>query len=290
MNKWLPRAGLGVLLGTALALASVAAYMSVLGISELLAAIGAMAFVLAILVEWAKLVVVAATHLFWKTLKWWKWILFGIVGIQMAVTNIGVFSYLNSGYEDQKIPGQQIQVQLDSLDAKLTRHKVFEEEAVRELNILSTAEERYVDIVYIKRSQEYLQENAERQKSAVEKRDLARDNIGLLSKTRQDLVTKQEELAAKLGSIKHISSIASDANAKWIVLGFILLLVLSLDPLAVALVVLCSHFTRKWFIKEDTVVASLKPKIPPKDENVTVAMAPVFSKGVGDATKKSRAK
>jgi len=290
MNKWLPRAGLGVLLGTALALASVAAFMSVLGISELLAAIGSMAFVLAILIEWAKLVVVAATHLFWKTLKWWKWILFGIVGIQMAVTNIGVFSYLNSGYEDQKIPGQQIQVQLDSLDAKLARHKVFESEAVRELNILSTAEERYVDIVYIKRSQEYLQENAERQKAATEKRDLARDNISLLSKTRQDLVTKQEELAAKLGSIKHISSFAGDANSKWIVLGFILLLVLSLDPLAVALVVMCAHFTKKWFINEDTVVAPpKKPVIPPRPET-TVAMAPVFSKGVGDATKKSRAK
>jgi len=277
-------------LGTALALASVAAFMSVLGISELLAAIGSMAFVLAILIEWAKLVVVAATHLFWKTLKWWKWILFGIVGIQMAVTNIGVFSYLNSGYEDQKIPGQQIQVQLDSLDAKLARHKVFESEAVRELNILSTAEERYVDIVYIKRSQEYLQENAERQKAATEKRDLARDNISLLSKTRQDLVTKQEELAAKLGSIKHISSFAGDANSKWIVLGFILLLVLSLDPLAVALVVMCAHFTKKWFINEDTVVAPpKKPVIPPRPET-TVAMAPVFSKGVGDATKKSRAK
>ena len=290
MNKWLPRVGLGVLLGTALALASVAAYMSVLGIGELLAAIGAMAFVLAILIEWAKLVVVAATHLFWKTLKWWKWILFGIVGIQMAVTNIGVFSYLNSGYEDQKIPGQQIQVQLDSLDAKLTRHKVFESEAVRELNILSTAEERYVNIVYIKRSQEYLQENAERQKAAVEKRDTARKHISTLSEKRQELVTTQEELAAKLGSIKHISSFAGDANSKWIVLGFILLLVLSLDPLAVALVVMCAHFTKKWFINEDTVVApSKKPVIPPKPET-TVAMAPVFSKGVGDATKKSRAK
>jgi ABC-type iron transport system FetAB permease component len=104
------------------------------------------------------------------------------------------------------------------------------------------------------------------------------------------LVTKQEELAAKLGSIKHISSIASDANAKWIILGFILLLVLSLDPLAVALVVLCSHFVRKWFINEDTVVAPLKPKIPPKSENATVAKVPGFSKGVGDATKKTRAK
>jgi len=248
IRTYLPAFGLGMLLLTALSLATIAAYQSIIGLADLFAARKEVVVIMAVFIEWAKLLFAGSLHMFWNSLPWWKWIGIAIVVIHMAVTNIGIYSYLSSGYLLQEAPVAALERRITGIDQDINQQKKIEEEASRQISAMDTAYQRYVEGLYIRRAEQYKATNAELRAQLEKQRDKARMVIDGLEEKKRGLTEIKVDNAAKLGSIEHISAfIGSDQESimKMVVL-FTILLMMGLDPAAVLLVVMFTHLLNKW--------------------------------------------
>ena len=249
--KKLAYTGLVLLLIMALSLAGIAAYQSIIGLAVLFAARAEVVILMAIFIEWAKLVFAGAIHMFWKTLPWWKWLGVGIIAIHMAVTNIGIYSYLSSGYTLQEAPVAAIDRKIVQIDQTISQQKLIEEEALREIQAMNIAYEGLVKKQWVTRAERYERQNAEKRKSLESSRDSARSTIADLRKERSQLEEEKVANAAKLGSIEHISAFGEDVNVMQVVAMFTVLLMLGLDPAAIIMVIMFTHFIRKMYKTEE---------------------------------------
>jgi len=241
-NNALANTGLGLILLTAFALAGIAAYQSIIGLADLFAARAGVVIVMAVFIEFAKLLFAGVFHMFWREIPWWKWIGITIIGIHMLVTNIGIWSYLSTGYTLQEAPVAAIERRIENLDARMAEHVTLKDEALRRISSMDTAYEKLVERRFTTRAERYQEENAEMRAKLEEQRDDARVEI---RKMRAERDTLEEEIvinAAKLGSIEHLSAFTDgdkDDILKIVAL-FTLLLMLGLDPAAIMMIILFS--------------------------------------------------
>ncbi len=249
MNKinGLAIAGLGMILLTAFSLASIAAYQSIVGLADLFAARADVVIAMAVGIEFAKLLFVGAVHLFWRDIGWWKWIIVFIVFIHMAVTNIGIWSYLSTGYTLQEAPVAAVERRIENLDNRLAGYVTLEGEALSRIAAMDTAYEALVEKIFTTRAERYQRENAEMRAKLEQQRDDARMEIRALGLERDKLEEEVVINAAKLGSIEHISAFTDgdkDDILK-IVAFFTLLLMLGLDPAAIMMVIMFTFILSK---------------------------------------------
>lgn len=259
-NNILAITGLGLLLITALSLATVAAFESVVGLADLFAAKKETVIVMAIVIEWAKLLFAGSIHMFWKTIPWWKWGCVFIIVVHMAVTNIGIYSYLSSGYTLQKAPVAVIERQIKELDRRVGSQEIIASEAIRQIEALDVAYREYVENLYIRRAEQYKQDNAEFRFQLEIQRDEARHSIAEMEERRAVLEEEKVKNAAKLGSIEHITAVTGqDENVLEMVALFTLLLIMGLDPAAILMVILFTHLLGR-LVREE------KPEREPEKE------------------------
>jgi hypothetical protein len=255
-NNVLAITGLGLLFITALSLAAVAAFESVVGLADLFAAKKETVIVMAIVIEWAKLLFVGSIHMFWKTIPWWKWGCVFIILVHMAVTNIGIYNYLSSGYTLQKAPVAAIERQIRELDRRVGSQGVIASEAVRRIEAMDVAYREYVENLFIRRAEQYKRDNAELRTQLETQRDEARRSIARMEEDRAVLEEEKVKNAAKLGSIEHITVVAGqEENVLKMIALFTLLLVMGLDPAAILMIILFTHFL-------GMLVREEKPELP----------------------------
>ena len=258
-NNALANTGLGLILLTAFALAGIAAYQSIIGLADLFAARAGVVIVMAIFIEFAKLLFAGAFHMFWREIPWWKWIGVAIIGIHMLVTNIGIWSYLSTGYTLQEAPVASIERQIENLDSRMAEHITLKEEALRRISAMDTAYEALVTKRFTTRAERYQKENAGMRTNLEAQRDDAREEIRKLNAKRNALEEAVVVNAAKLGSIEHISAFTDgdkDDILKIVAL-FTLLLMLGLDPAAIMMVILFSFLLSKKIRSEQKPVDSI---------------------------------
>ncbi len=252
-NKTLSSIGLGMILLTAFALAGTAAYESIIGLADLFAARQEVVIIMAVFIEWAKLLFAGTLHMFWKTLPWWKWGGVAIVVVHMAVTNIGIYSYLSSGYILQEAPVAALERQITEVDRRVQEQEIIASEAVQRVAAMDIAYQRLVDELFVTRAERYELENAELRTQLEVQRDDARRLISQLEKSRVTLEEAKVENAAKLGSIEHITALTGDdENVLKVVAMFTLLLILGLDPAALLMIILFSHLLSRLINKDES--------------------------------------
>lgn len=244
-----------MILVTALALAGIAAYQSIIGLADLFAARAEVVIFMAIFIEWAKLLFAGTLHMFWRTIPWWKWVGIGIIGVHMAVTNIGIYAYLSSGYFLQEAPVAALGRQVDILNGNLTSLSTIEQEAVQRISAMDEAYRKYVDELYIRRAEAYKETNAVERATLEATRNDARAEIRILELEKSKLTEAKVEGAAKLGSIEHISAfVGTDSESVTkVVAAFTVLLMMGLDPAAILMVVLFTFLLSKKIRDEDEV-------------------------------------
>ena len=239
--------GLGLILSTAFALAGVAAYQSIVGLADLFAARADVIIVMAVFIEFAKLLFAGALHMFWNELPVWKWIGVGIIGVHMAVTNIGIWSYLSTGYTLQEAPVAAIERQIENLDNRMSEYQTLESEALRGITSMDTAYQELVEKRFVTRAERYENENAEKRAALELQRDEARLEIRKMNLARDTLEEEAVANAAKLGSIEHISAFTDGGkeDIMQIVAWFTVLLMMGLDPAAIMMVILFTFLLSK---------------------------------------------
>ena len=253
-NNGLANFGLGLILVTAFALAGVAAYQSIIGLADLFAARAGVVIVMAVFIEFAKLLFAGALHMFWRDFPWWKWIGVAIIVVHMAVTNIGIWSYLSTGYTLQEAPVAAVERQIESLDERMADYVTLESEALRRISSMDTAYEQLVVKRFTTRAERYQRENAEMRADLEAQRDDARVEIRKLDAARDVLEEQVVANAAKLGSIEHLSAFTdgSREDILKIVALFTLLLMLGLDPAAIMMIILFTSLLSKKIAAQNT--------------------------------------
>lgn len=254
-NNKLAIFGLGMILATAFALAGVAAYESIIGLSDLFAARKEVVIIMAIFIEFAKLLFAGALHMFWRDFPWWKWIGIGIIGVHMAVTNIGIYSYLSSGYILQEAPVAALERRIDIINGSITSHTTIESEATERISAMDVAYREYVKNLYIQRAEKYKATNAAERAELEAERDDARAVIRRLEVERATLEESMVDNAAKLGSIEHISAFvgSNSEDVMKVVAFFTILLMMGLDPAAIMMVILFSFLLSKKIRSEQSI-------------------------------------
>jgi hypothetical protein len=284
-NNTLANFGLGTILVTALALAGVAAYESIVGLADLFAARAGVVIVMAIFIEWAKLLFAGVIHMFWKVLPWWKWVGIGIIGVHMAVTNIGIYAYLSSGYLLQEAPVAALERRIDIINGSITSHTTIEQEATGRISAMDTAYEALVEKIFTTRAERYQKENAEMRAQLEAQRDDARAEILLLEIKRGKLAEEAITGAAKLGSIEHIAAFTGGdtESVMKVVAFFTILLMMGLDPAAIMMVILFSFLLSRKMRAENSI-----DPIEGLDDDTKATVAHLKEIGYLDNRKKSK--
>ena len=190
--------------------------------------------------------------MFWDELPFWKWLGVGIIVVHMAVTNIGIWSYLSTGYTLQEAPVAAVERQIENLDARMDGYRTIEAEALTGITAMDTAYQQLVVKRFVTRAEKYERENADKRASLEAQRDSARAELRQLNLKRDTLEEEIIANAAKLGSIEHLSAFTDGDrdDILEIVAWFTVLLMLGLDPAAILMVILFTFLLSK-MIRDD---------------------------------------
>lgn len=235
-----------LLLFSALAVSTVAAYFSIIGLTTIFPAAYAEIIGMGVVLEIAKLVTASWVYQYWTTsTKLLKTYFVSAVVILSVITSLGIFGFLSRAHIDQTATNQDYTLNMDVIEFRLDAERSKLEQARDRLagldDTLRTS--RGEDKNYVNRTQreEREQLNAEM--------DQAVANIDALN---LELLPMRQEVAqmdAELGPIKYIAelfySTSDKSSVDSAVRIIIMLLIFVFDPLAILLVVAANMSIKK---------------------------------------------
>lgn len=239
---------------SALFVASVAAFFSVMGISMLFSGAAVSAMIMATSLEIGKITATSFLYRYWKKISTFLRIyLCGAIAVLVLITSMGVFGWLTSAYQSSSIQYELMNQQVMSL--------VEQKESVVEQSELSN--KRITEITKLRSDQEQRMNDAlnnpvlSRNPTAL--RQVQEQSLSLIKQTDEDLRTERSnynefirqtmefdkkilEAKAESNKTKDVvtfkfvaDSVGLDLNTtvKW----FIVIIIAVFDPLAVALII-----------------------------------------------------
>lgn len=273
-----------MLLLSALFIASVAAWFSVVGISQLFVGESLAAIVMALSLELGKLVAVSFVYRYWTTVNKLlrAYMLVGSI-VLSAVTSAGIYGYLSSAYavsavefNASKRENTLLETKQNSLDKLIS----LNETRISQLtDVRNRQEERLTQLVG--KNGFITQQTATRQ-TETDLRNLQAENMKLVFQrdSLENIKVIQNNVlqtTSKLGTFSHISDMLSvplDVIVKW----FILILVLVFDPMAIALVLAFNSITKDKSQRLIEIVNAHPPEdSPPKSEYIPYYSDPNYN-------------
>lgn len=255
---------------SALSIASVAAYFSIIGLATLFSATFLPVVIMASTLEVGKLVATSWLYQTWDySHKVMKSLLGSMIIILMLVTSMGVFGFLSKGYLDVKHPATQQGIQIESAqnDIDLIRERMaaidYENGAYRlELDQMRAVIESYPDNYVTKKLNAYKEQEPRRNAindGLEENRDLKGEQLNLLRDKNlalSDLERERVEIEGDLGPIKYVAQalgVSVDEGVKYVILAIIFVF----DPLAVLLILAANISIARRFGKGKSVLNSV---------------------------------
>lgn len=240
-------------LATSIAVATIAAYFSVIGLATMFSGAKVGVIVMASTLEFAKLVTAAYLHLVWKYLNYMKYYLVTAVIVLMVITSLGIFGYLSRAHLEQTVTSGDYDLSVEIIEerksaaqSKIDRLK----DRITSLDeVLQTS--RPQDRNYVNRVQTDEREQIARDIDA-QVDQIGKYNEELLPLRKAQLVQKSE-----VGPMLYVAEAIYGEDAdkyldnaiRWV----IYLIIFVFDPLAVLLLVTSTSMV----VRED------KPKYDP---------------------------
>lgn len=265
-----------ILLATAVALSSVAAYYSIVGLTAIFAAAKIPIVIMGTTLEIAKIVTATWLKKNWKEtpILLRSYFVSSIV-VLMLITSAGIFGFLSKAYLEQELVSgdavskleiidEKIKVSKDNIDANRKALKQLDE-AVDQVMARSSSEQGADKAVQIRRSQ------SKERARLLQEIETEQKKVSQLAEERAPLGANVRKVEAEVGPIKYIASlIYDDADNKETldkaVRILILLIVFTFDPLAVLMFIAVAQSMKK---KEEPIpVVQEEPVQEPKVESV----------------------
>ena len=269
---------------TSIAIAGVAAWYSILGLTTIFSAAVIPIIIMGIVLEIGKLVAASWVYTYWKeTNILLKIYLVSAIVVLMIITSMGIYGFLSKSHIDAGINTTEISVKLERIENRiLSEQRQIDRAEKNILEMDTTLEKTEYGLFDDSRLEE-------RKKQSVEREQLndiitkAENNIDELLDKKSEYQLEVKNFEVEVGPIKYIAALIYGDEAKNYldntVRYVILLLIFVFDPLAVLLLISANHSYRLE-IKENS------PKQKPLPINVgkTVRTATV-DKGVKKVTK-----
>lgn len=225
---------ISLLIFTVLAIAGSAAYFSIYGLAAIFSGIFIPVIIMGSSLEVGKLVAVSYLYRYWDKLTFlMKGYLFSAIFILMLITSAGIFGFLSMGYQQDVLPLQQKEQQIDLLE--------HEKKEIETLKLERLERRKQIDKDIASLPNNFVTGRQRLMESYGPELNQIRDDITqYTNRTReitleiQQLKTQTLEQRAHTGPIIFIAqafNVDIDQATKWI----ILLIIFVFDPLAVIL-------------------------------------------------------
>lgn len=277
-----------ILLATAVALSSVAAYYSIAGLMAIFAAAKIPIAIMGTTLEVAKIVTATWLKRNWKeTPVLLRGYFVASIAVLMLITSAGIFGFLSKAYLEQELVSgdvvskleiidEKIKVSKDNIDANRKALKQLDE-AVDQVMARSTSEQGADKAVQIRRTQ------SKERARLLQEIETDQKTVSKLAEERAPIAASVRKVEAEVGPIKYVAAlIYDDVNNKEsldkAVRILILLIVFTFDPLAVLMFIAVAQSIKK--------PISVEPKEEPK-QVIEQPAEPVIEESLPVETKTS---
>ena len=226
-----------VTLGIAAFISVVAAYFSIIGLTEIFYAAFWPVAIMGAALELGKVVAAVWTHQNWHTFKYYiKLPLVLILVGLMFVTSLGIFGLLAKGHSAQEFPIAQVEEKVSNYNSQIEFHKERVGIFRTQLSSLNEAMGKYTELGAVSKGIDRTQERVDNIQDKIDK-----ENIKIEDLQNKILEAKQSvaSIEAKLGPLNYIAKlIGAGESLENAVVIVILIIIFCFDPLALLLIIL----------------------------------------------------
>lgn len=235
----------------ALALSTIAGYFSVLGMMEIFPKYVHEIIALTILLEMAKITTAVYLHMHWnKVTKWIKVYLSAAAVTLAVITSLGVYSFLMKSHVDQTV----------SINGGAVKEgKLLDIERTKLESELGSYESR---ITLIERASAKKVDTATKSKDTAVVGTDEEAKLKELNNKKQEIVNKLADIEAQKIDVDNKVDSEASIFAEWWFRCLVILIVLTLDPLALSLAMSAMSIETETTIKPKPVKKA-KPKLVP---------------------------
>ena len=263
----------------ALAISTVAAYYSIVGLMAIFAGAKFAIAIMGIVLEIGKLVVASWTFQNWKTspLSLRFYFIISVI-VLMFITSLGIFGFLARAHIEQSSPTTLLEERIERVDLKIEQKQTQIDRYQGRLNTLDQALQRYIELGAISKGLRKIGEMDNETALLKTKIEGLEGEIDSLSDEKYEFRNQLNLAMVEVGPIRYVASMIYDEvnetqleeAVRWI----IILLIFVFDPLAVMLVIAANislrdyRKERKMATKTVTVMPDLSDKTVIDKENV----------------------
>ena len=264
----------------ALAISTVAAYYSIVGLMAIFAGATTAIAIMGVVLEIGKLICASWTFTNWKSCPviMRSYFIIAVV-ILMLITSLGIFGFLSRAHIQQSSPTGLLVERIERIDLKITQRQTQISRYQGRLDTLDQALQRYIELGAISKGLRKIGEMDNETKLLKTKIEGLENEIDDLTDEKYERKTKLNLAEVEVGPIRYVASMlyddVSESQLEQAVRWIIVLLIFVFDPLAVVLVIAANislrdyRRERKLATKTVTVMPDLSDKEIIDKENVS---------------------
>ena len=264
---------------TALAISTVAAFYSIIGLMSIFAGATTAIAVMGVSLEVGKLICASWTFTNWKTspviMK--SYFIFAIV-ILMIITSLGIFGFLSRAHITQSSPTTLLTERIERIELKVVQKNIQITRYQGRLNTIDDALQRYIELGAVSKGLRKIGEMEEETNLLNTKIETLEKEIDDFTDEKFSMKTEINLAEVEVGPIRYVASMlyddVSERELERAVRWIIILLIFVFDPLAVVLVIAANislrdyRKERKMATRTITVMPDLSDKEVIDKENV----------------------
>lgn len=265
---------------TALAISSVAAYYSIIGLMAIFSGATTSIAVMGVCLEIGKLICASWTFTNWKTSPFvMKTYFIGAVIVLMFITSLGIFGFLSKAHIQQSSNTILMESKIQRIELKITQRQKEIGRHQSRLNILDKAFEKYISLGAVTKGFQKIGEMESDTTLLKTKIQGLENEIDNFTDEKFDMKTEINLAEVETGPIRYVASMlyddVSERELERAVRWIIILLIFVFDPLAVVLVIAANislrdyRKERKMATRTITVMPDLSDKEVIDKENVS---------------------
>ena len=263
----------------ALAISTVAAYYSIVGLMAIFAGAKLAIAIMGVVLEIGKLVVASWTFQNWKTspVTIRSYFIVSVV-VLMFITSLGIFGFLARAHIEQSSPTILLEERIERVDLKIVQKNTQIKRYQTRLDILDKALLRYIELGAITKGLTKIGEKDVETEVLKTKISTLESEIDGLSDNKYELKNKLNLAMVEVGPIRYVASMfydeVNETQLEEAVRWIIILLIFVFDPLAVMLVIAANislkdyRKERKMATRTVTVMPDLSDKTIIDSDNV----------------------
>ena len=226
----------------ALAISTVAAYYSIVGLMAIFAGAKLAIAIMGVVLEIGKLVVASWTFQNWKTSPFSirSYFIVAVI-VLMLITSLGIFGFLSRAHIMQSSPTSLLEERIERIDLKVEQKDGQIQRYQSRLNTLDDALQRYIELGAISKGLRKIGEMDNETSLLKTKIEGLENEIDELTDRKYGLKTEVNLAEVEVGPIRYVASMlyddVSESQLEEAVRWIIILLIFVFDPLAVVLVI-----------------------------------------------------